>query len=289
MLGAEAGGLVLKFQTGEITEHYIYRDLSRLTRDPNNKKILAQISDDEFRHYNLFKKISGRDVRPDRLKQWFYIAVSTIFGVTFGLKLMEGGESRAQSGYQTLLKDLPDIEAVIKDENGHENQLIGMISEQKLNYIGAMILGLNDALVEMTGTLAGLTFALENTRVVGVAGLITGIAAALSMASSEYLSTKAEPQGKSPFRAAFYTGLAYFVTVFLLVLPYFLLTNIFLCLTVAVAVTILLILFFNVYISVVKGVSFKSRFLEMLVVCLGVSALSFIIGLLVRFCLKIDI
>ena len=51
-----------------------------------------------------------------------------------------------------------------------------MIDEEKLKYIGAVVLGMNDALVELTGTLAGLTLALQNEKLVGVAGLITGVA-----------------------------------------------------------------------------------------------------------------
>ena len=47
-----------------------------------------------------------------------------------------------------------------------------------------MVLGLNDALVELTGTIAGLTFVLTNTTLIAMAGIITGIAATLSMAAS---------------------------------------------------------------------------------------------------------
>ena len=59
-----------------------------------------------------------------------------------------------------------------------------------------MVLGLNDALVEFTGALAGYTFALQNTLLVAMTGLITGVAASLSMATSEYLSTKSEENAK---------------------------------------------------------------------------------------------
>ncbi|MDI6704563.1 MAG: VIT1/CCC1 transporter family protein [bacterium] len=82
-----------------------------------------------------------------------------------------------------------------------------------------MVLGLNDALVELTGALAGFTFALQNTRVVAMAGLITGVAASLSMTTSEYLSTKSEGGAKSPFKASVYTGSAYVLTVMFLIFP----------------------------------------------------------------------
>jgi len=72
-----------------------------------------------------------------------------------------------------------------------------------------MVLGLNDALVELTGTLAGLTFALKNTRLIALSGLITGIAATLSMAASEYLSARTEQESSRALKSSLYTGGAY--------------------------------------------------------------------------------
>jgi uncharacterized membrane protein YdjX (TVP38/TMEM64 family) len=88
--------------------------------------------------------------------------------------------------------------------------------------VGSIVLGLNDALVELTGTLAGLTFALQRGSIVAISGIITGIAAAFSMAASDYLASKAEGDPRAK-KSAIYTGAAYLVTVVLLVLPYLLL------------------------------------------------------------------
>ena len=110
-----------------------------------------------------------------------------------------------------------------------------------------MVLGLNDALVELTGALAGLTLALRNTRLVALTGSITGIAAALSMAASEYLSTREEgaDPSKSPAKAALYTGVAYSLTVLALILPYLLISNPFVCLALTLSAAILIIAVFN--------------------------------------------
>ena len=92
------------------------------------------------------------------------------------------------------------------------------INEERLNYTGSIVLGLNDALVELTGTLAGLTFALQNTKLTALAGLITGIAASFSMAASEYLSQRSEGESERASTSALYTGVAYICTVALLIL-----------------------------------------------------------------------
>ncbi len=51
---------------------------------------------------------------------------------------------------------------------------------------------------------------------------------------------------------------------------------------------ILIILFFNYFVSVVKSVPFGSRFLEMLFITLGVALISFVIGILANSFLGID-
>ena len=199
------------------------------------------------------------------------------------------GEKGAQANYAKLFKDFPETENIIKDEAGHEKALINILREEKLLYIGSIVLGMNDALVELTGTLAGLTFALQNGKLVGIAGLITGIAAALSMSASEYLSTRAEEGGKNPLRSAFYTGITYFAVVFFLIVPFLVYGNPFVDLGISILAAIIMIFLFTFYFSVVKDVSFKKRFSEMLVISLGVATLSFVIGLIVRFFLGINV
>ena len=164
-----------------------------------------------------------------------------------------------------------------------------MLDEESLKYAGSVVLGLNDALVELTGTLAGLTFALQNTRLIALAGLITGISASFSMASSEFLSVKSEGGELKPGRAALYTGIAYIFTVILLVLPYILIQSYLAALIATISIAILIIAIFNYYISVAKDFYFRKRFLEMAGISLGVAAISFIVGYFVRIAFGIDI
>ena len=280
---------LLVFQKNEITEHHIYKKLAGKINCPENSRILQDIAADELRHYNEWKTYTNQDVAPDRFKIWFYYLTSRVLGFTFGVKLMERGEENAQDSYEHLREDLPRAEAIVIEENQHEIALLQMLDEERLRYTGSMVLGLNDALVELTGALAGLTLALQNTRLIALTGSITGIAAALSMAASEYLSTKSEDTAKNPLRASIYTGSAYIVTVLLLILPYLLLTNYYLCLACTLAGTVLIIAFFNYYISVAKDEPFKRRFLEMALLSFAVAAFSFFMGFLLRKFLGIDV
>ena len=280
---------VILFQRTEITEYHIYKRLAQRIKSQENAKILGQIAEDELRHYNGWKEYTKEEVPPRWFFVWFYYLVSLLFGFTFGVKLMEMGEEAAQGNYAAVAQEIPEAAKYQEEENLHEEKLIDMLDEERLQYAGSVVLGLNDALVELTGALAGLTLALQNVKLIALSGLITGIAASLSMAASEYLSTRSEKTSKHPVRAAIYTGIAYIVTVTLLILPYLLFENYYLDLAIALTTAVIIIAIFNYYISVAKGESFRERFLEMAGLSLSVAASSFIIGYFIRIWLGIEI
>lgn len=270
-----------EFQRNEISEYHIYSGLANKEKSPSNRKVLLSIANEEKRHYDYWKSITGCDCPPRKLKIIFYVLVSRILGLTFGIKLMERGESAAQTNYSAFANKYPGAAKIAKDEDAHEHKLISLIEEEKLSYVGAIVLGLNDALVELTGALAGLSFGFQNTRTIAFAGLITGVAAGFSMAAAAYLSRSHDGESH-PVKASVYTGGAYFVTVFLLIIPYLVFSDYKICLAVTLAIAILIIFLFNYYISVAKDYSFKKRFAEMAIISLGVTAITFGVSMLIK-------
>jgi VIT1/CCC1 family predicted Fe2+/Mn2+ transporter len=280
----------IKFlQKEELNGLKTYLLLAGMVKDEGNRQVLLNIADEEQKHYDIWKEYTSVDVHPNTLKIRFYYWVAKFFGLTFGIRLMELGEEEAQKAYQKIIHAIPEAEAVMREEEIHEEKLIDMLDEEGLRYAGSVVLGLNDALVELTGALAGLTFAFQNTRVIALAGLITGISASFSMAASEYLSKKSEEDGQDPVRSAIYTGIAYIFTVFVLVLPYLLANNFYVSLAWTIVNAIIIIAVFNYYISVARGYKFKRRFLEMAGISLGVALFSFILGNLIRIWLGVDV
>jgi len=279
----------LRAQRNEITEHLVYMNLARREKKRENRELLERIADDELEHYNVWKSVTEREIKERRSKVIFYEILAFIFGLTFALKVMENGEKNAQESYSELAKKYPQIGKLIEDEDRHEAELLGMINEDRLLYVGSMILGMNDALVELTGTLAGLTFALRNNQLISLTGLITGIAAALSMAASEYLSTRAESGEKRPMRAALYTGIAYLITVMVIISPFFLPVSPYASIGITILAGVVIIAIFTFYVSVVQDLSFKKRFAEMVSISIGVAFLSFLIGSVVRIFLGVDV
>jgi vacuolar iron transporter family protein len=280
---------LLKAQRTEITEYHVYHNIAEILPDEENRRIVEEIGNDEKRHYEIWKGYTGEEVKPDKFQIWLYTAISKLFGFTFGFKLMELGEEKAQVNYAKIADELPEARDVIRDEDEHEDKLLEMLDEENLMYAGSVVLGLNDALVELTGALAGLTLAFRDVKIIALSGLVTGIAASLSMAASEYLSTSSEETDKHPVRAAIYTGIAYIITVALLILPYLLVNNEIVALTITLVTSVVIIAVFNFYNAVAQNKKFWKNFLKMAGLSLGVAGFSFLIGFLIRNWLGVDV
>jgi len=250
---------------------------------------LKRISSDELRHHNMCNEYTCQDVKPIKPKIWLYYFVSRIFGMTFGLKLMGQREEKAHLTYQQLAKSMPDIGSIAQDEDRHGRQLIDLIDDELLKYTSDVVRGLNVALVELTGALAGLTLAVQNINLVVTTGLIIGIIMSLSVAGTEYIATKSGSAIKKPLKSVIYAGLANIFTALFLLFPYFLFTNIYFSLGFMMLNALIVISIFAFYISVTRDLSVKKMFLEMAGISLGVAALAFGIGLLARIFLNIHV
>jgi len=255
-----------------------------------NRELLERIVRDERRHAEFWGRWTRDQPKPIWQKVLWYTLLARLFGLSFALKLMEKGEQKAESAYTELARYIPEARQIAEKEDRYEQELLNVLDEELLRYAGSVVLGLNDALVGLTGALAGLTLALRNTQLIALAGLVTGLAAAMSMSASEYLSTKAEPEShKNPLKAALYTGIAYLLTVTFLIFPYLLLSNYLWAFGWTAGNAVLIIWCFTFYISVARDLSFRRRFLEMLLLSFTVALLSFLIGIVVRKVLGVDV
>lgn len=279
--------VALAAQRLEITEYNVYHRLADRTKDTRNAAVLRKIGDQEKGHAAYWESKTGVTVKSNSWMVFRYVLLATILGPTFVLKLMEKNEGTGSRLYKGLSDEFPEVAQFSEDEAAHEKEILNMIEEERLQYVGSIVLGLNDALVELTGALAGFTLALGDTRIISLAGLVTGLAAAMSMTASAYLSSKADGNVLAK-RSSIYTGVAYLITVILLILPFLLLTSKFLALGITLATGVLIIFCFNYYISVAKDLNFKERFTEMTVISLSVALISFLIGYGLKFLLGVD-
>ena len=289
-VSAKAMAVIKKMQQNELTESVIYEKIARFAKGEENKKTLRRLSQEEKSHYEIWKHYSGEEMKPQKGKVFWYTLMARLLGFTFAVKLMERGEGNAQEEYDLLAQEVAESAAIREQEEEHEQALLGMLDEERLQYVGSMVLGLNDALVELTGSLAGFAFALQNTRLIALSGLIVGISATFSMASSEFLAARSEGRTDA-VKSCSYTGIAYLLTVVALIAPYLLFPTgqYIAALICMLAVVVLIIAGFTYYTSVAQDQPFRHRFLEMALISVGVAVLSFIVGILAKKFLGVDL
>lgn len=282
--------IIKRMQQSELTESVIYEEIAKFAKGDENKQTLRRLAKEEKAHYEIWKKYTGLEMKPEKWKIFKYKMIARIFGFTFAVKLMERGEEQSQDEYVKLATEVEESILIRQQEEEHENALLGMLDEERLQYVGSMVLGLNDALVELTGSLAGFTFAMQNTRLIALSGLIIGISATFSMASSEFLAARSEGRDDA-LKSCTYTGVAYLITVILLIAPYLIFGNsqyIF-ALICMMLIVVLIIAGFTYYTSIAQDQPFTSRFLEMAIISIGVAVISFFVGVLAKKFLGVDI
>ena len=282
--------IIKRMQQNELTESVIYEKIAAFTKEEENKQTLLRLAREEKAHYHIWKNYTGLEMKPEKGKVLKFTLIARILGFTFAVKLMEKGEANAQEEYTLLAQEVAESAAIRQQEEEHEAALLAMLNEERLQYVGSMVLGLNDALVELTGSLAGFALALQNTRLIALSGLIVGISATFSMASSEFLAARSEGRTDA-LKSCTYTGIAYLITVIALVAPYLLFPAgqyipALICMLVMV---ILIIAGFTYYISVAQDQPFRRHFLEMALISVGVAVVSFIVGILAKTFLGVEV
>lgn len=270
-------------QQNEINDYALYSAMAHREKDAHNKSVYQRIALEEKTHYEFWKEITNTSVKANHYLISWYVFLANVLGTSFALKLAEKREQDAEDLYRSLFDIYPQTREIYAQEMEHEKELINLLHDKKLLYAGAIVLGMNDALVELTGTLSGIALAFDKSLVVGVTGAIMGIAASMSMAGSSYLEAKESPtEDISPIMYATYTGVSYILTTLFLVLPFFLINSIDIALIVMFIAAFVTIVLYNLYISVAKDQSFYKRTMQMLIITFGVALISFGIGYAVK-------
>jgi VIT1/CCC1 family predicted Fe2+/Mn2+ transporter len=283
--------------TNELTEHLVYAKLARMEKKPGNRAALEQLSAQERTHYDFWKTLALESASNDAEKRVVeaihprgYTVASITFlravlGVTFITKFLESHEDDAVHKYQGLTAMIPEkhrarLAEIIEDEKSHERALIGQLKEARVSYMGFIVLGLADAIVEITGVHAGFLGVTGSTLIAGVSGIIVGFAAAISMGSAAYLQAKQDTE-KSAVVSAFATGFAYFFSVILLALPYFLIRTMITAFAISTSVGIVLIAGFTFYGAVIFDRKFWREFAEAAGLMLATAFATFIWGTII--------
>ncbi|HVM76746.1 MAG TPA: VIT1/CCC1 family protein [Candidatus Paceibacterota bacterium] len=270
----------------ELTEHIVYGRLAARERNPENKALLERLSAQEKSHYEFWQSLVPNEKITPRIIGLISVPfLRAIFGITFVTKFLETHEKDSIAAYQSMLATIPNdhrhrLEEIIKDEQSHEQGLIGQLKEKRIAYIGFIALGLSDAIVEITGVHSGFLGVTGKTLIAGISGIIVGFAAAISMGSAAYIQAKQDPN-TSPIPSALATGFSYLASVILLALPYFLIRDMLTAFMLSTSVGVLLLAAFVFFSTVIADRPFLREFGESVGLMLVTAIATYILGTVV--------
>ncbi len=200
---------IINYYIDEMKDSTLYRSLAEIETNENVREELLKLSSMEKEHADFWKFfLERRGIKVKEFKPSFtiglYKILRKIFGLAFTSKVMEMGEAKTIREYYEFYRrtDLSEeekekLKQIVEDELLHEDIFHKMGSSEKIEHIRDVFLGMNDGLVEILATVAGLTGAYSgNPYILGVIGSIVGISGMLSMAIGTYISVKNQRQVK---------------------------------------------------------------------------------------------
>jgi len=274
----------------EYTDYLVYKRLAESSgiKDPKMKEILTKLSNTEYGHYEFWIKYVPPETKiaPNKWTIYITLFLRLIFGNTFAIKFLEKHENAVIKKYKLVKNSIPEadqrqFDEMVRDEEEHENTFMEQLQGRYLKYISFIILGLADAIVEISGIHAGSLGIYHSTEITGLAGIVAGASASIAMASAAYAQAKQGFQG-SPSISAIFTGVSYFINAIVLATPYFITKSQEVAISTSIAFAIAIIAFISYYNSIVSAGRFLRDFTELAGIMLGASAALFLFGLLVR-------
>jgi len=274
-----------RYVDNEYKDHRVYMALADVERDSIRRRTLEKLADVEGRHYRFWllhipehkPRISGAYIRS-------MVLLRMILGVTFVVKLLENHEKKTLEQYKQLVSEggfdnnsRDALNKIIEEENDIEKKLVSSIDEAVVRYLGFMMLGVADAIVELTGVQAGFLGVTDSPVIAGIAGLIVGVAAAISMGAASYLQAR-QGMSEKPIISGVVTGVLYMLTVVALALPYFIIRNMFTAFASAITLALLLLAFLTFYTSVIQERNFRKEYLLNVSILLVVAFGTFFLG-----------
>ena len=271
----------------EFNDFTLYDRLSRtVDSDSPFKGVLQDLSATEHRHFEFWRKyVPGEEPRLAQLKLYWILFLRRFFGLTFATRYLDRHEANVVKEYEDLgplipEADRPAYDDMVADEREHEKAFAMKVESSAVRYISFVVLGLADALVEISGIHAGWLGLFDKTEIAGLAGVIAGGAASLAMASAAFAQAKQGFKGSARL-SAIYTGVSYFITAVILATPYFLTANMILALGTSLTLAVVILAVTTWYSIVIQQKPFMKDFLEILAILFATTIVVFALGALV--------
>jgi vacuolar iron transporter family protein len=273
----------------EWSDYTLYDRLSRTVKpDSPFAGILKTLSATEHGHFQFWRKyVPGEEPKLAKLKLYWILFLRRFLGLTFATRYLDRHEENVVKEYQGLSSlipqsDIPAFEAMVADEREHEKAFAMKVESSAVRYISFVVLGLSDALVEISGIHAGSLGFYARTEIAGLAGVIAGAAASLAMASAAFAQAKQGGFEGSARLSALYTGVSYFVTAIILATPYFLTRNMAYAISTSLSFAVIILVITTWYGVVIQEKKFFKDFAEILAILFGTTLALYVFGFLVH-------
>jgi len=198
------------FYRDEYADSVLYAQLAKTEKDARIREEFLRLSNIESKHakfwHDFIKRHGGEVPKPSvkRLTIFGVKLLRRILGPGSVASLLEMGENSAIQKYFKYLttyaegftdEEMERIKDVILDELEHERFFYESKKRFHVENVRDFVLGMNDGLVEILGAVTGLSAVYPNSpQLVGVSGLIVGVAGALSMAIGAFISVRSQRQ-----------------------------------------------------------------------------------------------
>lgn len=272
----------------EFNDSALYKRLSTtVAEDSPFASVLKQLSATEDKHYEFWKKYAPEEKpKVDGLRLAWVLFLRRVLGLTFASRYLDRREASTVKEYQAIaglipVEDKAAFEEMVADEQEHEKEFAQRVESNTVRYISFVVLGLADALVEISGIHAGSLGIYNKTELAGLAGVVAGAAASLAMASAAYAQAKQGFHGSARL-SAIYTGVSYFVSAVLLATPYFLTRSMVYALSTSLVLAVVMLALTTYYSAVIANQRFTKDFLKILGVLLGATVALYLFGYVVR-------
>ncbi len=196
----------LGFYADEHSAARLYAYLAGSEKSIELRERFAELARVETAHAAFWKafllKRGVTPAEPSRLTFIWTRSLRHILGTRRYLSFLEISEQSAVESYYAFLNSavIGDVEKssvarLIEDELGHEEELESQFNVLPADNVRDFVMGMNDGLVELLGAVTGLS-AVYPTRpqVVGINGLVVGLAGALSMGIGTWVSVRSQRQ-----------------------------------------------------------------------------------------------
>ncbi len=205
-----------EFYRDEYADSVLYAQLAKIEKDEEIRQEFLRLSNIESKHakfWHAFIKKHGGEVPKPEVRRFAVFGVKLLrrlLGPGAVASLLEMGENSAIGKYFKYLttyadrltpEEMEELKGVILDELEHEKFFYESKKRFHVENIRDFVLGMNDGLVEILGAVTGLSAVYPNSpQLVGISGLIVGVAGALSMAIGAFISVRSQRQVNEAIR-----------------------------------------------------------------------------------------